>query len=69
MANIIKIDNAVLKRHKQKERKTIKKISCRILIVCEGEKTEPNYFKAFKVINNESFVIEIGVVASTLWML
>lgn len=24
----------------------------RILIVCEGEKTEPNYFKAFKVTNS-----------------
>ena len=24
----------------------------RILIVCEGEKTEPNYFRAFRVTNN-----------------
>lgn len=49
MANIIKIDNAVLKRQKQKEKKdkTKKKMSCRILVVCEGEKTEPNYFKKF----------------------
>lgn len=23
------------------------KVRCRILIVCEGEKTEPNYFKSF----------------------
>lgn len=23
-------------------------VVCRILIVCEGEKTEPNYFRSFK---------------------
>lgn len=62
MANIIKIDNALLKRQKQKEKKRSqrKKTSCRILVVCEGTKTEPLYFKAFKTINNESFTYEVN---------
>lgn len=40
MARKIKIDNAILKRFEQKPRmqKASKKIYCRILIVCEGEK-------------------------------
>lgn len=51
MANKIKVDNAELKRRSQKE----KKRSCGnaperryFLIVCEGTKTEPNYFEAIK---------------------
>lgn len=61
MARKLKLDNALLKRQKQKEKKRIqtKKIRCRILIVCEGEKTEPQYFKAFKTINNQSFTYEV----------
>lgn len=61
MARKIKIDNAILKRFEQKTRKqkASKKISCRILIVCEGEKTEPNYFKKFKLISNNSFTYEV----------
>lgn len=61
MANIIKIDNAVLKRQKRVERKRkvkIKEIRVYFLIVCEGEKTEPNYFKSFKT-NVKSFVYTI----------
>ncbi len=51
MANIIKIDNAILKRRARKEEK--RKIEYKskrkfYLIVCEGEKTEPNYFEALK---------------------
>lgn len=35
-------------------------IHCRILIICEGEKTEPNYFKSFQLIkNSSSFVFDI----------
>ena len=61
MANKIKIDNAILKRQARKNaiRKKTKKVLCRILIVCEGEKTEPSYFENFKKINNESFVYEV----------
>lgn len=29
------------------------------MIVCEGEKTEPNYFKSFKVVNSESMVYDV----------
>lgn len=52
MANKIKIDNAVLKRLKRKEERErieFKKKRKFILIVCEGGKTEPNYFKSIKV--------------------
>ena len=59
MARKIKIDNAILKRFEQKKQKASKKISCRILIVCEGEKTEPNYFKKFKLTSNNSFTYEV----------
>ena len=61
MANIIKIDNAVLKRHKRVEKKRkekTKEIRVYFLIVCEGEKTEPNYFKSFKT-NVKSFIYTI----------
>lgn len=61
MANKIKIDNALLKRQKLKaaKRRSKKKIQCRILIVCEGEKTEPNYFRFFQVHNNGLFVYDV----------
>lgn len=61
MANKIKIDNAVLKRQKNKEKKRErrKQMSCRILIVAEGEKTEPNYFTHFIAKNNDYFVYEV----------
>lgn len=51
MARKIKIDNSVLKKFAREEQKrqvgglAIRKY---FLIVCEGEKTEPNYFKAIK---------------------
>lgn len=61
MANIIKIQNHLAKRERTKEKKrTIETQEIRIyfLIVCEGEKTEPNYFKSFKT-NIKSFVYTI----------
>lgn len=51
MANRIKIDNAILKRRAraEKKRKTEFKSKRKFyLIVCEGEKTEPNYFDSLK---------------------
>ena len=60
-ANKIKKEPALERRaqrqavRKQKQ----KQIACRILIVCEGEKTEPNYFKAFNTIANGSFVYDV----------
>ncbi len=53
MARTIKIDNALQKRFaKQKEKKeeeNKREIKVYFLIVCEGAKTEPNYFKSFPV--------------------
>ncbi|MGF6847119.1 hypothetical protein QFZ51_002354 [Chitinophaga sp. W3I9] len=51
MARKIKIPNEHLKRFKREEQK--RKINVRnkrryYLIVCEGEKTEPNYFQGLK---------------------
>lgn len=34
-------------------------IVCRILIVCEGEKTEPNYFRSFDKLNRGGIVYDI----------
>ncbi len=36
-------------------------IRCRILIVCEGEKTEPNYFKAFGDIRRGHYVFKFDI--------
>lgn len=47
MARVIKIDNALQKRFMFKKKKKSKEISINFLIVCEGEKTEPNYFRSF----------------------
>ena len=32
-------------------------IRCKVLIVCEGEKTEPNYFRSFNMMNNSSGLV------------
>lgn len=34
-------------------------VVCRILIVCEGEKTEPNYFRSFSRMNRGGVVYEV----------
>jgi len=51
MARTIKIDNSLQKRFAKAETKKTKKgvreLKTYFLIVCEGEKTEPNYFKSF----------------------
>lgn len=61
MAKKIKINKVILQQQKRKEKKRLskKETSCRILIVCEGEKTEPNYFRSFQVGKNSHFVYEI----------
>lgn len=53
MARKRKIDNAVLKRMHQKHEREKRKANTRairqyFLIICEGEKTEPNYFQGFR---------------------
>jgi RloB-like protein len=48
VARTIKIDNALQKRFAQKSKKDVaRNLVTYFLIVCEGEKTEPNYFKSF----------------------
>ena len=48
MARVIKIDNALKKRFAKKaSKKKSRELVAYFLIVCEGEKTEPNYFKSF----------------------
>lgn len=49
MARVLKIDNALKKQFASKSKKgnKVREIVSYFLIVCEGEKTEPNYFKAF----------------------
>jgi len=74
MARKIKIDNAILKRRAYKRgKKEVGKKNQReyILIVCEGVKTEPNYFEAIKQTFPrrvfETFSIEVeGTGTSTL---
>ena len=61
MARTIKIDNALQKRFAQKRAKKQKsrEIVIYFLIVCEGKKTEPNYFKSFpKQVGNIIYDIE-----------
>ncbi len=51
MARKVKIDNSTLKRIERKEakrQKETKQKRKKYLIVCEGEKTEPNYFDSLK---------------------
>ena len=49
MARVQKIDNALQKRFsaKQDKKRKARELVTYFLIVCEGEKTEPNYFKSF----------------------
>ena len=60
-ANKIKKEPALERREQRqaKRRSHAKQMSCRILIVCEGEKTEPNYFESFKTISNGCFVYDV----------
>ena len=46
-AKKIKIDKALAKFGKQSQSREQKVIRCSVLVVCEGTKTEPNYFEAF----------------------
>lgn len=51
--------------HHKKKRRLVRKLASRsakkrVLIVCEGEKTEPNYFKSFRITSAEVRVIGKG---------
>ncbi len=51
MARKVKIPNHIKKRHERAESKRLEDVKSKrrfFLIVCEGEKTEPNYFESLK---------------------
>lgn len=61
-ANRIKLEPALERRYaKQAQKHKTRQILCKILIVCEGTKTEPNYFDAFRTFNNGTMVYDIEV--------
>lgn len=65
MARKVKIDNSILKRIQKKQAREKRKYRTkekreRILIVCEGEKTEPNYFRSFEK-NLPKGVVELKI--------
>jgi hypothetical protein len=60
-AKKITIDNASVKFKKQSQKREKKIIRCSILVVCEGTKTEPNYFEAFAEIKQGVVVYDIEV--------
>lgn len=66
MARVVKIDNAILKRIKQRQEREkrayrLQPIRKRYLIVCEGEKTEPNYFKSYKLLLPKG-IVDIDII-------
>ena len=61
-ANRIKLDPALERRYaRQEQRRKSRQMVCKILIVSEGTKTEPNYFKAFRTFNRGTIVYDIKV--------
>lgn len=60
-AKRIKIDNASSKFRRQLQKREQKVIRCSVLIVCEGTKTEPNYFEAFAEKQQGVIVYDIEV--------
>lgn len=61
-ANRIKLDPALERRYARKEqRRKSRQMVCKILIVSEGTKTEPNYFKSFRTFNRGTIVYDIEV--------
>ncbi len=60
-AKKIQIDNAFLKYGKQSQLREQKVIRCSVLVVCEGTKTEPNYFEAFAKKQQGIIVYDVDV--------
>ncbi len=60
-ARKIKIDNASSKFRRQSQKREQKVIRCSVLIVCEGTKTEPNYFETFAEKKQGVIVYDIEV--------
>lgn len=69
-AHRIKLDPTLERRYaKQAKKRNPRQIICKILIVCEGTKTEPFYFEAFKSMNRGTQIYDIeiaGTAANTL---
>lgn len=62
MAQKITLTKELSKKFSKKARLSKPRfIECRILIVCEGEKTEPKYFKSFNKKNNGVFVVDMSI--------
>lgn len=59
MAKKIELTAQLIKNFAKKSTNRQHYVVSRILIVCEGEKTEPNYFKAFHQFNNGIFVVDL----------
>jgi len=58
MAKKLNIDSLESKIVFEPVRKDDKRyIRCNVLIVCEGEKTEPNYFRSFSMMGNSSGIV------------
>lgn len=61
MAKKLQLTEELVQKYAHKSAsKVVHKIKGRILIVCEGEKTEPNYFKAFNKMDNGVFVVDLN---------
>ena len=61
MANKIKIKNIPNQFKRQSQKREPKVIRCSILIVCEGTKTEPNYFKSFSAKQQGIIIYDVKV--------
>ena len=57
MAKKIKIDEVQLPFLEEVSCIDKRYIRCKVLIVCEGEKTEPNYFRSFHMMKNQSDLV------------
>ncbi|MBO7438655.1 MAG: RloB domain-containing protein [Bacteroidales bacterium] len=61
-ANRIKLDPALERRYaRQEQRRKSRQIVCKILIVSEGTKTEPNYFKNFDSREMGKYIVNVEV--------
>lgn len=65
--NRIKVDPALARRHARQEgRRKERRVRLYFLVVCEGGKTEPNYFKSFNDATGGIVVEVVGLGANTM---
>lgn len=66
-SNRIKVDPALARRYaRREERRKVRKSRLYFLVVCEGCKTEPNYFKSFNDAAGGIVVEVVGLGANTV---